>query len=424
MAIDAPTIVDSGPPPPPPAPTSELHVTPATVDSGPKAPPPEKGSARENFNKRLRAKAGPRFYEQKEESPPQSPPAVPAEKPEPTGQGAEVTPPPAPEPKSETPKPEDKKTKTNPWKLVDEYKARATKAEGELVEARKGGLNPQERKTFEEQITNLRKQNDELENEIRFTNYSKSTEFKAKFQEPYEKAWFRAVKELSQIPVTEPGGTKRKATVQDLSALVNMDLESARNLADDAFGKFADDVMGYRKEILALHEAQEAALKEAKDKGTIRDKERMEQYQRFKTETSAMITSTWQSSNESFLNSEEGAQFKPIEGDEEGNQRLAKGFELVDKAYAENATDPNLTPEQRAAIIRRHAAVRLRAAGYGRLKYQLSKEKAEHAKTKEKLAKFESTVPSTGGTIPQNGNAQPSSARAALSARLHKLAQH
>lgn len=417
---------DTQSPPPPPPPKGELHVSPATVDNGPKATPPKKGSARDRMNQDLQKLVKPQFWENAEEDQQnrQASPAAPS----PTVQAAEVTKgvdaaPPAPAPASD-PKAGEKK---NPWKLVDEYKARAAKAESDLLETRKVLGSPEQVKEYQTQMETLRKQNEELENEIRFTNYAKSNEFKSKYQEPYEKAWTRAVKELSEVSVTDPAtGQERPATVADLAELVNLPLGKARAAADAIFGPFADDVMQYRKEIQGLYEQQNQALEEAKNKGIQRDKERNEQVQRFQSETAVQIKAHWDKANEEFLKDPDLAPvLAPRDGDEEGNKRLEAGFKLVDQAFAERSDDPRMSAEARALVVKRHAAVRLRAAAFGRVYSDYKAMLKKHNALVEELAQYKGSVPGTGGS-PNPSPAPPGQPKAwdQVRAGLQKLAQH
>jgi hypothetical protein len=399
-APPAPPSLDS-PPPPPPAPTSEIHVTPAAIDTGPKADPPKKGSARAAMMKDLEKLVKPNFYEQKEEPKPSPPAAKVGEQPagevKPAGDGnapaGQTTPPAAGETKPEA-------GKKSPWKLVDEYKARAAQAESQVLELKKVAGNPDQIKEWQASIADLRKQNEALENEIRFTNYAKSDEFKSKYQAPYEKAWERAVKELSEVTVTDPGsGQERAATVADLAELVNMPLGKARATADALFGPFADDVMQYRKEIMGLYEQQQQALTEAKSKGIQRDKERTDQQQKFLGETSVKIKEFWDKANDGFLKDKDlGPLLSPTEGDEDGNNRLANGFKLVDQAFSERSDDPNLTPDQRAQVVKRHAAVRMRAAAFGRVYAQYKALQKKFDALNTELSQYKETTPGTGGT--------------------------
>ena len=208
-----------------------------------------------------------------------------------------------------------------------------------------------------------------------------------------------------------------------MAEIVNLPLGRARAVADEAFGPFADDIMGYRKEILGLLESKNAALEDAKKNSIQRDKDREAQQQRLTGEIASHIKETWEKANQEFLNDEKyGPQFKPIEGDQEGNTRLAKGFELVDRAFNENPNNPNLTPEERAKIVRRHAAVRNRAASWGRLHANYDKAMTELAALKKELEQYKASAPSTGGRIPVTAPAT-TSAKDAVFGALRKLAK-
>ena len=402
---EAPTIVGEKPPAPPPPPTSEIHVTPTTVetpvtDKGPAPEPPKPGSAKERLFKNLRDRAKDQVPSQA--SPPENEKVkeVP-----PSPSSAKGAPEPTPSPSAPT---TDDKAKKNTWKLVDEWKAKYGSLEAEYAKAKQTSLAEQERKDYLTKLESAQKRADDLENEIRYVNYEKSQEFQTKYEEPYKKAWARAGKELSEIPLKTAEG-ERPATIQDLAEIVNLPLGRARAVADEAFGPFADDIMGYRKEILGLLESKNAALEDAKKNSIQRDKDREAQQQRLTGEIASHIKETWEKANQEFLNDEKyGPQFKPIEGDQEGNTRLAKGFELVDRAFNENPNNPNLTPEERAKIVRRHAAVRNRAASWGRLHANYDKAMTELAALKKELEQYKASAPSTGGRQPASAPAHTS----------------
>ena len=367
----------------------------------------------------LRKKAKPQFFESPPDSPPgETPAAAPTPAPDASTKAAGETPP-APA------APEEKKTK-NPWKLVDEYKARATKAESELIDARNAGLNPEERKAVDKQIAELKAANEVLEKEIRYTNYAKSNEFKTKYQEPYEKAWNRAAKEVAEIRIQDPEtGEQRAATAADLYKVVSSPLNEARDTADAVFGKFADDVMQYRKEIRALNDAQESALKAAHDASIERDKQLSEQTKIFQEQTAGQIKQLWDAANHEFGERPDLAFiFKPAETDEEHKTRLSKGYQLVDKAFATNSADPRLTAEQRAEAVKMHAAVRMRAAGFGPLRAKYDALQKKYSELEKELSQFKQTVPPTGGTSgPDSSPARPASGWDNIRAGLQKIAK-
>jgi hypothetical protein len=230
--------------------------------------------------------------------------------------------------------------------------------------------------------------------------------------------------ELGELTVSGPDQQPRAVTQQDIMDLVVLPLGKARELADSLYGTFANDVMEHRKEIKNLLQKRTDALAKGKAEGAEREKTLREQHQKTYSEVSEQVKSHWAKANEAALADERNGQFfKPVEGDENWNQRLAKGFELVDRAFAENPLDPRLTAEQRAGVVKRHAAVRNRAAAFGPLKYKVSKLEAENEALKKDLAQYSDSVPTTGGQriTPSNGNG-PASTRDSVFSNLRKYA--
>lgn len=292
-----------------------------------------------------------------------------------------------------------KSGKPSPWKIVETYKERLTKAETELAEIRTKLGNPAEVEKTKSTLTALQQRNKELEDEIRYVNYEKSTEFKEKFEAPYRSAWNRATAELAEIAVKDnQTGETRAATAQDLLVLVNLPLGQARGVANEVFGEFADDMMAHRKEIKTLFDAQRNALEEARTKGAEREKTVSEHNQAAMQEIRKSVKDYWDQETAALLEDPKvGHLFKEKEGDEEWNTSLKKGYALVDKSFNENPNDPRLTPKQRQEIVKRHAAFRNRAAGWGPLKRAYDKQSARLAELEKKLAEVADTTPSTDG---------------------------
>jgi hypothetical protein len=395
----------------------EIHVggqpsTPTTP-----ATPPKPGSAKEGLSQRLKQKAG-----VEPEKPVVAAPPVTAPKPN-------EPPPESPETPVETETPEtpaaaanktpEAKTKISPWKIVDQYKAKVGELEHQIAAFKTAGVP----KEVQERISKAEARAKELEDEIRFVSYEKSPEFKTKYQEPYEKAWSRAIAEVKELTVNGPDGQPRQVGAEDILDLVNLPLGKARELANSLYGDFADDLMAHRKEIKTLFEQRTGALEEAKKTGALREQQLREQHEKTYGEISSQVKEHWTKANESALADEKnGPFFKPVEGDEHWNQRLAKGFELVDRAFAENPLDPKLTNEQRAGVVRRHAAVRNRAAAFGPLKYKVSQLETKVAELTKELEQFKGSTPTTGDRRTATSNGQPTSARDEVFGGLRKLA--
>jgi hypothetical protein len=416
----APAAAPAAPAPPP----AEMHITPASVvERGPTPETPKKGSAKERMFSELRKKV-------RSEGPPPEP-AKPESAPE-TKLAPEPKPEdrPAPEPEStlapEGKAPADKKEKANPWKLLDEYKSRAANLEKELSEARKGIADPKEREAMSQQLKTSQDRLKELESEIRHVNYSKSQEFQDKYVKPYEQAWKRSMDNLKELTFMDPQSEEeRPISPQDMLQLINMPLRQAREVAVKLFGDFANDVMSHRNEIRRLFEDQSNALEEARKNGELREEALKKQVQEWNSKATKEVDELWTKANQEISGNEKFVKFfKPVEGDDDGNSRLVKGYEMVDKAFSgKDPKDPRLTPEQRTELVRLHAAVRHRAAGFGRLAFFYEKAMSELASTKAELDKYRKSEPGAAGGTVKPSETKPASARDSVYGALRKLAR-
>jgi hypothetical protein len=310
--------------------------------------------------------------------------------------------------------PEGKELKKgSPWKLVKDYKERVTALESEVLELKKGGVKPEERTALEERATKAETRAKELEQYLTYVDYSQTEDFKTKFVQPYEKAWGRAMEDIKELTVPDGSGGERAVNAQDLLQLVNMPLARARQLATEIFGEFADDVMQHRKEIRGLYEAQSAALEDAKKNGSEKLKQAREQQAAAQAAIGKTVKELWDRENNSIVTNEKYKPFfTPREGDEQWNSRLQKGYELVDKAFSENPANPNLKPEEREAAVRRHAAVRNRAASWGALRGEVERLSAELKKAQEELSQYKESEPGSEGARKPAGAAAPGSGNA------------
>ncbi len=363
-------------------------------------PPPKKGSARERLMQDLEKKAV------QEPGTERKPPAEVKETDDvqDPDQKAKNELERSPEKSGDTPPEEiekagDKaKTKVNPWKLVEEHKEARAKAEAKILELEKRAIPEEKWKEKESEVERIRKQNEELEQEIKFVNYSKSAEFQEKYQKPYVQAWENAMSEVSELIVGD-GSDQRPMNAQDLLDIVNMPLGKAIEYADENFGESAASVvLAHRKEIKKLFDEQSNALERAKKDGVDRDTSMSNS----RKEMGSKILETWSKANDEIAaDPKYGKFFTPVEGDENINQRLAKGFQLADRAFNENPTNPKLTPEERASVVKRHAAVRNRAAAFGRLVYENGIKEARIAELEKIVAEYKGSEPDTTGSKPE-----------------------
>lgn len=381
-------------------------AAPATEPPKPvEAPAPKSKSAKDKMIDNLRGKAKDNAGNPIQQEP--EPAAAPPE-------GA-----PAAEPAPAAADP--KKDKPNPWKLKEEWENRAKTAEQKLVDAEKRAIPEATWKDTQEQLKKAQDRLKELEGEIRYVDYTKSEEFKTKYQQPYEQAWGRAMNELGELTVDDGNGTQRALQAADILDLVNLPLPKAKALADEKFGAFASDVMAHRKEIRKLYDEQSAALDQAKKDATTTMQQREQQANEQRQKMSTEIMTEWKTANDQVAaDPKYGRYFVPTDGDPEGNQRLAKGFELVDRAFTENQMDPKLTPQQRRDVIRRHSAVRNRAAAFGRLVHWKNSLESQVKALTEELAQYKGSEPGAGGRVDKTEPAAPTTAMGRMQAELRK----
>lgn len=360
---------------------------------------------------------------------PEAPPAKPAESTTKTAEAA-----PAKTIEGEPAKPvetagltEDER-KQKPWKLVEDYKGKALKAAKELqaVQQRQAAFDT-EKKSLEERATKAEQRATELEKKLAFKDYSDTDEFKNTYVKPYESAWGKAMEDLRELTIPDGQGGERNIQPADMLAIVNAPLAKARQMAEELFGNFANDVMGHRSTIRGLFEKQAAALEDAKKNGFENQKKQTEQQQQAEAALTKTITEVWQSENQAVLANEKVAPlFKPRDGDEKWNTMLTQGYELVDKGFAMNPRDPSLTPEQRTEAIRRHAAIRNRAAGWGALRLEVERLSEQLKATQSELSQYKESEPGTGGdrqTAAGGDPGQAGSAKEKMLAELRKRAK-
>lgn len=271
-------------------------------------------------------------------------------------------------------------------KTAEEYEPKIQALEARVKELE--STNPTEVKTLQSRLEAAEKRRDELENEIRFTDYSKSTEFQEKYQKPYHQAWAKALHEITQLNrTTEDGGT-RKATQDDILALANAPLDQLDKLAEEWFPTSSARVIRHVEKIKDLSEAQSEALERARTEGAERaktsDLERKTQQEATVKKLETMhdsIVKQWPK------------MFGEVEGDAEGNALLQKGETMYQKAF--NPTDKN-KPASEEEAIQLHALIRNKVRNHDRLAMWLKQARSQIAELEKALAEYEGSSPNGG----------------------------
>jgi hypothetical protein len=291
------------------------------------------------------------------------------------------------EPGKPSPEDADLAQKKGPWAVANNYK-KAFKAE----QARSADLERRLAETgdvrsLQEKAQTLEARNKELEDEIRYANYSRSREFEEQFEKPYTAGWTAGVKELSELAVTMPDGTTRPGSGEDLLTLINLPKGEARLKAKEMFGEdFAQDAMEVRRTVRELAQKRLDALDNAKKTASTR----VEQIQETAKNNSKRFVelSTADEAKFDFL--------RPKEGDEEWNSKLAQAVKFVSEAYNSNSNDPRLSPEKREEIVKKHVGVRNRAIGFTPMRLRALRAEAKAASLEKELAKFKNGEPGPG----------------------------
>lgn len=296
------------------------------------------------------------------------------------------------------------KGKVNPWKLVDEHKQARTKLEAEIAELRKLVADPEARKSELAKIEEVTKRNEELEKQIHFVDYSQSKEFKEKYVAPYEKKWSHVMSELKDVTISDVNGRERPVAPRDILELVNLPLSKANEKAEEMFGGAASVVMGYRAELRSLFQAKSEALEQAKTEGVTKAKQQAEEHQKQVSQIQTVVSKNWEEATKGIAaNEATGHYFRPVEGDDQFNQRLEKGYKLIDDVMNQNPFDPKLSEDQRREVVKKHASVRARAAAFGALRHRYETLKKEHDALTEKLKGYEESEPGFVGEQKNEG---------------------
>jgi len=319
---------------------------------------------------------------------------------------------PKPDAKDGTQKP----TKTA-WQLVRErekelaeIRSKHEQVERELNELKSKPPTPADDPEKKRLATRL----EELEQEIRYVNYEKSTEFKEKFQQPYnDKAKALTAEAQELIVETESGA--RNLTPQEFWGVVSAPSVNEAVMAAKAL--FPDDptkanlVLGWRKEITGAWKAMEQAKAEYKVKGAEREKEMAlkKEQERTQTETQKKQADEarmmkWREANEvAFKNETLKDLFQAAEDDSKGKELLTKGLKAADRAFGVGDRDAegNLLgddgkPLDEDSLIALHSGVRNKAGAFNYVAYKLRSSVAKIAELEKQLEQYKKSEPGVG----------------------------
>lgn len=318
-------------------------------------------------------------------------------------------PPVKPDEPAETPEPKGLIETRNAYtslkkKVKEDYEPKIASLEAKLKELET--VNPPEVKALQERFEASEKRRKELEAEIKFADYKKSDEYIENHQKPYERAWAKAMRFLSELQVEEANGKVRPAEEADFVKIANAAHGEARRLANAMFGDSADDVMLQREKILDLIDAQDEAIAKAKKEAADRASTSQVEMKANREKRAKL----WQESN-SALVEKFPKMFGKIEGDTEGNAKHEEGTKIADRIF--NQTPEN-APKSLEEAVRLHARIYQMVANHDRLVLWLRKARKEKAELRAALDEYEKSEPNGGlnrrgggGGRSSNGSGSP-----------------
>ena len=254
---------------------------------------------------------------------------------------------------------------------------------------------------LKKEMDDIRKRNEELDTEVRFMDYTRSRDYREKFEEPIKEAWKKALDDIDGITVTDEDGEERKASHHDIVALMSMPTGKAAVEAQRMFGPAAPEIMVHRRKLIELRDSRNKAIEDWKQKGIQRQQDR-------ETQQQAQLQSLHSAFDEEFKNTETeyAALFGNEEGDDEGNGLLESGMKLVRMATRGEGLDPNLSPTERAELMARaQAQIGLRARAFGR-------ERLRTLRLQQKVKELEQKLKDAAGSEPGAGRVEAQKAAA------------
>lgn len=243
----------------------------------------------------------------------------------------------------------------------------------------------------------------ELEDEIRFTNYERSTEYKEKYEAPFIDAYAAGRERASKLKVLEQRDeadeitqAARAGTPADFDTIMRItDDNDAGELAAKLFGHNAPYVMFHREEVNKLNGVRVKALEQFRKDGSVREAQRTEAMTKAQKENVAAFEAAVKDGVEKY-----GKWFKPVEGDKKSAEILERGFQFADIVFGKEVKGPDGQPIKPSTAMA--AAIRNKAGGFDHAVYLLNQERATVKELRAKLKEYEASEPGPG-----NGATKP-----------------
>lgn len=306
---------------------------------------------------------------------------------------------PAPEPAAEDENPAAKFNLAHDLRKAYNNQSRQLKAlQAELTQLQDRSKSPEtneQASVLVEENRQLKKRLEDYDQEMRYMDYTRSQEFKDKFETPLQNALADAYDEVREFAVQNEDGTVRTATEADLNRILNAAPEQVRSLARDAFGDYAPDVLNIYRKIRDIRRGADREAKRFREEAKTRESQRVAKEVQDR-ETQEKL---WQKANTEVV-TKYPQYFGKVDGDDELNAALQKGYETVKLAH-----DPSLPIEERTE---RRAIMLHKAAGFSAMQVRLKRATDRIAELEGIVAEYEKSEPGEGKTPGTAGDGHPS----------------
>lgn len=247
-------------------------------------------------------------------------------------------------------------------------------------------------KALKDEMDSIRKRAEELDTEVRYLNYTRSGEYKEKYETPLREAWQSALGDIDGIRVTDADGTERDASHQDIMSILNVPTAKAAIIAQEIFGAAAPEIMAHRRRILELTQARDKSIAEWKEKGSQREVQQRQQLEQRQQRSKQLFDSQFTDYEKSHAQL-----FAKEDGDDDGNRLLDESDTLIRIALKGEGIDADLGYDDKVDLITKaQAQVALRARAYGRERLRVIRLQQRVAELEKKIGKVRSSEPGQG----------------------------
>lgn len=264
-----------------------------------------------------------------------------------------------------------------------------------------------EKKTYEERLAerekaleDYKKRTSDYEQELQFTNFTKSQAYKDQYEKPLTQAYKAGAAKTAMLQIVERKDdaenvvqAARDATNADFDAIMRItDERTAIKKSVEMFGDGAAVVLQHRERVFEKNALAEEAIAEYRTKGVEREKTLREQQEKHTKEFTGMIENFRNAAVEKYP-----TLFKPDDSDPKGNELLLKGTHLMERVLKNGAPlkdgEQQMTGEEYAIAV---AAVRNKAAAFDRVNFKRHNAEKRVKELEKELEQFKASRPGNG----------------------------